>query len=182
MATKKEETASFVMRFTQKIFNSEEGEAQVQWRGHIRHVQSGDETRFSTYDEASGFVESKLSEMTLQAVEDKTPEEREGIVSKSLNLWKKVAANAPKIVLESIKDPKKQVAQIQEQLQEQIQQVGDDLRERINERLSEGKEVVDEWRIPTKSDYKNMMQLLEKLANDVSALNAKVDNLDKKKK
>ncbi|MFN4147866.1 MAG: hypothetical protein ACK4GN_18745, partial [Runella sp.] len=43
MATKKEETASFVLRFTQKIYNNEQGEPQIQWRGSIRHVQGGDE-------------------------------------------------------------------------------------------------------------------------------------------
>ena len=43
MATKKDETASFVLRFTQKIFQNEEGEPQIQWRGNMRHVQTGDE-------------------------------------------------------------------------------------------------------------------------------------------
>ena len=50
MSPKKDETASFMLRFTQKIFNSESGEPQVQWRGNIRHVQGGEEKRFSDFD------------------------------------------------------------------------------------------------------------------------------------
>ena len=131
MAVKKEETASFVLRFTQKIYESEEGEPQVQWRGNIRHVQSGDETRFSTFEDATHFVQGKLSDLTMQAVEDKTPEEQKGILSKSFDLWKKVASATPKLVMESLKDPKKQAAHIQEQIQEQFHQVGDAIEKKI---------------------------------------------------
>ena len=55
MATKKEETASFVLRFNQKVFQTDDGESQVQWRGNIRHVQGGDEKRFSEFDEVVQF-------------------------------------------------------------------------------------------------------------------------------
>ena len=60
MSVKKEETASFMLRFTQKIFHSDNGEPQIQWRGNIRHVQGGDETRFSEFDEVVTFIQSKL--------------------------------------------------------------------------------------------------------------------------
>ncbi|MDB4443672.1 hypothetical protein N9157_04095, partial [Saprospiraceae bacterium] len=94
---KKDETASFMLRFTQKIFKNEEGEPQVQWRGNIRHVQGGDEKRFSEFDDVVNFIQAKLAEMTLQQMEDKSPEEQKGILSKSFNLWKKMTLNAPKM-------------------------------------------------------------------------------------
>ena len=65
MAVKKDETASFMLRFTQKIFQNEDGESQVQWRGNIRHVQGGDEKRFSEFDDAVTFIQGKLAEMTI---------------------------------------------------------------------------------------------------------------------
>ena len=71
MASKKDETASFVLRFTQKIFQNEEGESQVQWRGNIRHVQGGDEERFSEFDEVVKFIQDKLADLTIYAMEDK---------------------------------------------------------------------------------------------------------------
>ncbi|MFT6206079.1 MAG: hypothetical protein ACJA1O_003706, partial [Spirosomataceae bacterium] len=60
MTNNKEETASFVLRLSQKIYNSEEGEPQIQWRGSIRHVQSGDEQRFANFERATSFMQSKL--------------------------------------------------------------------------------------------------------------------------
>lgn len=181
MATKKEETASFVLRFTQKIYKNDQGEPQVQWRGTIRHVQTGDEARFSKYEAAADFVQHKLSELTLQAVEDKSPEEQKGILTKSFELWRKVATTTPKLVIDTIKDPKKQVNQIQEQLQEQIHHVSDAIEQKIEDRLGQKLEI-DDWRSATKSDYKNLMKILEQLSSDVANLNKKVEALTKKGK
>lgn len=179
MATKKEETASFVLRFTQKIYQNEAGEPQVQWRGNIRHVQSGEESRFLAYDDAAEFVQNKLSELTLQAVEDKTPEEQKGILSKSFDLWKKVASSTPKMVIESLKDPKKQVAHIQEQIQEQLHQVTDAIGQTLEDKLGQKIEV-DDWRVSSKSDFKSIMKMLEKMSDEIDSLNKKVDALSKK--
>ena len=174
---KKEETASFVLRFTQKIYKNDQGEPQIQWRGHIRHVQGDDEKRFSEFDDAVRFVQEKLSDLTIQAVEDKSPEEQKGILAKSFDLWKKMAAETPKLVLESIKDPKKQVAH----LQEQMHQVGDAINQKIEDTLGQKLEI-DEWRAASKSDYKNLLQVLEEMASEIRTLNKKVDTLSKKAK
>ena len=61
MAVKKDETASFVLRFTQKIYKDKDGESNVQWRGKVSHVQGGDEIRFSEFEEVSNFIQTKLS-------------------------------------------------------------------------------------------------------------------------
>lgn len=177
---KKEETASFVLRFTQKIFDNDAGEPEIQWRGHIRHVQDGEEKRFSEIEEFVKFVQHKLSELTVQAVEDKTPEEQKGILAKSFEMWKKVAANTPKMVLESIKDPKKQIAQIQDQIQDQIQHVSEAINQKIEDKIGRNLEA-DEWLSSTKSDYKNVMNALEKINEQMAAMNKKIDRLSKKK-
>lgn len=183
MATKKDDTASFVLRFTQKIFNNEQGEPQLQWRGNMRHVQSGEEKNFSKFDEVTQFIQGTLTDLTVQAMEHKSPEEQKGILSKSFDLWKKMAMETPKIVMESIKDPKKQAnhikEQLQEQFQEQLQQVGGAL----NQRLEDAKQKleVDDWRVSSKSDFKNMMKLLEQMSTEITTLNEKVDKLSKKK-
>ena len=172
MSIKKEETASFMLRFTQKIFQNESGEPEVQWRGNIRHVQGGDEKRFSEFDEVVAFIQSKLADLTIQAMEDKTPEEQKGILSKSFDLWKKMATEAPKIVRETIKDPKKQVAHLQDQIQGQIHQVKDEISQKLE---------VDSWLTASKGDFKLIMQKLEQLSGEISNLNKKVDSLSKKK-
>lgn len=171
MANKKEETASFMLRFNQKIFESEKGEAEVQWRGSIRHVQGGDEKRFSEFDDVVKFIQSKLQDLTIQAMEDKTPEEQKGILAKSFGLWKRMATEAPKLVLDTIKDPKKQVAQIQDQIQDQISHV----KEEIGQKLD-----LDSWMSSSKSDAQDIMDQLEMITKEIATLNKKVDKLSKK--
>ena len=174
--SKKAETSSFVLRFTQKIFKNEANEDEVQWRGNIRHVQDGEEKRFSEMEEAWQFMQSKLTDMTISATEDKSSEEQKSILAKSFDLWKKMAQDAPKMVLETIKDPKKQV----EKVQAQITQVGAELTHRIGETIEQRKEDLEEWRGVSKADYKEMMEVLATLAKDVKALNKKVNALSKK--
>lgn len=171
MSAKKEETASFVLRFNQKIFHTEEGEPQVQWRGNIRHVQGGDEQRFSEFDEVVQFIQGKLADLTIQAMGDKSPEEQKGILSKSFDLWKKMATTAPKLVLETIKDPKKQVAQFQDQIQDQISQLKTEFG---------GKIELDSWIASSKADNKDLMNMMQKMSEEIAALNKKVDELGKR--
>jgi hypothetical protein len=181
MATKKEETASFVLRLSQKIFDSDEGEPQIQWRGNIRHVQSGDEIRISDYEAATEFVKNKLGDLTQKAVEDKPEEEQKGIISKSFDFWKKVAAEAPKIMRETIKDPKKQVAQFQEQIEEQFKEIGDSIEHKIEEKFGKKIELEDIFG-STKSDSRKILEMLSDVSEQIAALNNKVENLSKIKK
>ena len=180
MTTKKDETASFVLRFTQKIFQNEQGEPQIQWRGNMRHVQSGTEKNFSKFDDVIHFIQEILTDLTFQAMENKSPEEQKGILAKSFDLWKKMAIDAPKMVLDSIKDPKKQAHLIQGQIQEQIHQVSETLNQKFDD--ARQKLEIDDWRGSTKTDYKNIMKMLEQMSNEISSLNQKVEKLSKKAK
>ncbi len=175
MAKKKDETASFVLRFKQKVFQNDEGKSQVQWRGNIQHVQGGDEQNFTDFDDVVKFIQGKLADLTLQAIEDKSPEEQKSILAKNFELWKKMALETPKIVMETLKDPKKQL----EQVQQQIGQINDNISQKIEERLGQ-RLAVDDWRVSSKSDYKKLLALVEKLSNDMATLNSKVDELSKK--
>jgi len=161
--SKQKDTTSFVIRFTQKLYQDDQDETQIQWRGNIRHVQGGEEKRFSDFGKAMEFIQSKLAELTLESLEDKPAEEQKGILSKSFDLWKKVALDAPKLVIQTIKDPMAQVEQIQNQV----------------------KEVIDqniEPEIASKTDFQELMAAVNKIAGDVKELNEKVDQLSKKKK
>ncbi|MFK7908877.1 MAG: hypothetical protein AB8B69_27360 [Chitinophagales bacterium] len=163
---KKEETTSFVIRFTQKIFADEAGESQVQWRSHIRHVQTGKEQRFSDFSKAVEFIQNQLADLTLQGMEDKPEEEQQGILEKSLNLWKKMAMDYPKKVIETIKDPKAQV----EQLQSQVSQVGEAISQSLETEMNQ-------WRGASKSDVSELLTLVKGLAADMTELKAKVNKI-----
>ena len=163
-----DQTSSFVIRFTQKLYDDSEGNANIQWRGKISHVQGGDQTSFSEFEDAIAFMQAKLSDLTVASVADKSKEEKEGLISKSFDIWKKVAKTTPKIVMDVIKDPKGQVTQIQEQ----ISSVGDEISQKIE---------IDDWKMASKSDFKSMMQAISQMATEISSLNEKIDKLSKKK-
>jgi len=171
MAQSNADTTSFLVRFTQKIYEDGQGKPEVQWRGKISHVQGGDQQGFTEFDDVIEFMQDKLSIMTMQSVEDKSPEEQDGILNKSLDIWKRISTNAPKIVLDTIKDPKKQVAQIQDQLS----QVGDEIGHKLD---------VDtrKWRAASKSDFENVLTAIANLTKEVSELNQKVNTIAKTSK
>jgi hypothetical protein len=177
MASKKDETASFVLRFTQKIFQSEEGEAQVQWRGNIRHVQTGDEKRFSKFENVTQFIQEKLADLTVTAMEDKSPEEQKGILAKSFDLWKRMAMETPKLVAETIKDPKKGIAQIQTQISQAGEFIGATI-EDAKENLPELPDIMGH----SKEEHSAIMRKLEEMSAKMEELSAEVKVLSKKKK
>lgn len=160
---KKAQTASFMVRFTQKIFD-ENGESKVQWRGNVSHVQGGEDINFTDFNDAVGFIQQRLAQLTMEATNDRSTEEQENILSKSFTLFKSVAATGPKIIKETLKDPRKQVATLQEQLSE----YGEELLEKVP---------LDQWRNASKSDFKAMQDTLERLMRSVTDLSKKVDDL-----
>ncbi len=165
MTKSKPQTASFMVRFTQNIYSDDQGTSNVQWRGRISHVQGGDKKSFVDFQEVIVFIQDKLSQLTKESIEDKSPEEQDGILLKSLEFWKKWSSEAPKIVLETIKDPKKQVSH----LQEQLTQVGDEI----------GSKIEDAWRAD-KGDIKVINQTLTQITDQLSQLSDKVNMLANK--
>ncbi|MEL6122940.1 MAG: hypothetical protein AAFR14_04405 [Bacteroidota bacterium] len=160
------QTTSFLVRFTQQLFDDGDGSSDVQWRGKISHVQGDDQASFTDFADVISFMQDKLSIMTMRSVEDKSPEEQDGILNKSLDIWKRLSASAPKLVLDTIKDPKKQVAQIQDQLS----QVGDELGHKLDKDTRK-------WRTATKTDLEQVLSAVESLSVQVKQLGEKVDEI-----
>jgi len=167
MAKKTDQTASFMVRFTQQFFE-EDGKSNVQWRGKISHVQGNEEINFTEFKDALTFMQSKLQLLTEAVAAGKPESEREGIIYKSFDVWKKVAQTGPKMILDTLKDPKKQVSQIQEQ----ISVLGDEISTRVG---------IDDWRTASKNDYKSLINSIETLRAEMKSLHTKVDKIAKKK-
>lgn len=171
MSKKADQTASFMVRFNQKIFE-EDGESKVQWRGRISHVQGDDEKRFSDFNDALEFMQQKLAQLTNEATKDHSSEEQENILQKSLSMWKTMKEVGPKMLMETIKDPKKQISNIQGQLQNQISNIGEEIGEKVH---------IDEWRNASRSDFKKMKKSIGNLSNEIKNLSDKIDSISKKK-
>ena len=171
MKNNKEQNASFMVRFNQQIFE-ENGEDKIQWRGKISHVQDGDEKRFSDFNVALEFMQKKLAELTEKATDHKTQDKQENIIEKSLSMWKTIKDVGPKVIKDTLKDPKKQFHNIQDQIQDQLSTIGDELSEKVQ---------IDQWRNASKSDFQEIQNQIKKLSADISKLNTKVDKIIKYK-
>lgn len=159
------QTASFMIRFNQIIFE-EEGESKVQWRGKVSHVQGGKDQSFSDFNDAVKFIQERLADLTIEATKHESQEEQESLLTKSLSLWKTVTKEGPKVIMETIKDPRKQVAH----LQDQISELGEDLMEKVP---------IDDWRNASRSDFNTIKESIAELVNEVKKLNTKVDAINK---
>lgn len=179
MKNQKIETASFLLRFTPKVFENEQGEADIQWRGTIKHVQDGDEKRFSDFEKAVDFMNEKLSDLTIEAVNTKSQEEEEdseGVISKGLNLWKQLARDAPKNMVDSFLNPKKGV----ENIQNQITQVGELISTKRSDFDTNTKKLTEELRFASKADFKELLELYQQMAKDITKLTEKVEEMNDK--
>ncbi len=169
MATKSKQTASFMIRFNQNIYE-EDGESQVQWRGKISHVQDGDAVSFADMNKAMDFIKEKLTIVTKNATDHKPDQEQEGLIDKSLDILKKVRSTGPKFLIDTLKDPKKQVTQIQDQIQDQISQVSHEISNKVE---------IDQWRAASKNDIKQVREEISTLTDLVLQLSKKMDALSK---
>jgi hypothetical protein len=94
MTKTQRDVASFLVRFTQDLWQDDEGEPRVEWRGHIRHVQGEDEVRFTDFAEAMAFMQRNMKELTIEALEALSApehEEQRGVLKDSLGLWEQAA-------------------------------------------------------------------------------------------
>lgn len=160
----KNSTASFMLRFTQQLFKDDSGKDDIMWRGRVSHVQDGEEKNFTEVEEALEFIQQKLATLTLNATSHKSKEEQEGLLGKSFDIWKKMTKNAPKMIMDTIKDPQSQVANIREQLT--------DVGEEIGQKLE-----IDSWRTASRSDMKEILIELKGLKNKMSAIHEKLDEI-----
>lgn len=164
MTKKAAQTASFMVRFNQKIYE-ENGEPKIQWRGNVAHVQGGEDTNFTDFNDAVLFIQQHLEGLTKEATKHKSKEQQEGILSKSFSLFKTFAATGPQLLKDTLKDPRKQVAHFQDQISE----YGEELMEKVP---------IDQWRSASKSDFQEIKQSLSSLTKSVAALSKKVEAMN----
>jgi len=165
MTKKADQTASFMVRFNQIIYE-DNGESKVQWRGKVSHVQGGEDQSFSDFNDAVKFIQERLADLTLEATKDKSPEQQDSLLKKSFSLWKTMAKEGPKVIMDTIKDPRKQVAHFQDQ----ISDFSEELKDKVQ---------IDQWRNASRSDFNAIKQSISQLADQMKELNAKVDAISK---
>lgn len=171
MKKKHDQNASFMVRFNQQIFE-ENGESNVQWRGKISHIQDGDEKRFSDFNDALTFMQTKLEKLTKEATNHESSDKQENILEKSISVWKTIKDVGPKVIKDTLKDPKKQFSQIQDQLQDQISNISEEISEKVH---------INNWRNASRSDFNQIQNQIKNLTSQIESLSKKIDHIKKYK-
>jgi hypothetical protein len=158
--TKTDNIASFVLRFTQELWQDERGEPQVQWRGHIRHVQGDEEDRFTDFAEAVAFIQRYLTQLTLDAISGSSPMSQEKVLSESFKLWEKFASSYTGMMFQAMEQTISR--------SEAMKQYLDDAT----------KKALSAWQLPTQPNQDQFVEALGKLQNQLQVLTERVERLE----
>ena len=115
--------ASFVLRFTQELWQDPQGEPRVEWRGHIRHVQDGDEFRFTELTDVMNFIQQALLKLTMDRVPKEDKMYQDKALRESFKLWEKFATGYTEVMTEAFQQTVKQSETFQKQVAEAVEQV-----------------------------------------------------------
>ena len=114
--------ASFVLRFTQDIFADPSGDPRVQWRGHIRHVQSDEEFHFTELAEALHFLRKSLTQLTLDSSPQDDKPRQEKIMRESFKFWDDFAKSYSEMLVQAVEQTVKQTEALNKQMSDSMGQ------------------------------------------------------------
>jgi hypothetical protein len=152
--------ASFVLRFTQEMWQDAQDEPHVQWRGHIRHVQGDEEDRFTDFAEAVAFIQRYLAQLTMEAIAGGQNMNQEKVLQESFKLWEQFASSYTGMMFEAMEQTVKQSQTFREQIDQAAQRA------------------LKAWQFSGQPDQKQMFEALKSLQAQVEALTAKVEKLE----
>ena len=116
------DTASFVLRFTQDLWQDPMGEPRIEWRGQVRRVQDGEEMRFTDLSDAMNFIQESLLKVTMNAVPKEDKMYQDKAVRESLKMWEKLAENYTTLMVEAMQRTMKQSESFQRQINDAVEQ------------------------------------------------------------
>lgn len=152
-----QDVVSFVLRFIR-----EESDGQpARWRGVIKHVQSDNTTDFAHFRDALQFMQTHVDDAIRHAfsTQDDNTISPEHMIAETARLWGEMAPRYADIMLQSM-----------EIMLEQGRRVGESVAENIAQWNHTQPEI--------QAQPKQMLDVIEKLAEQVESLTAKVDSLE----
>ena len=154
--------ASFVLRFTQELWQDTQGEPHVRWRGHIRHVQGDQENRFTDFAEAVTFMQQYLTQLTMDTLGGKDSMSQEKAFEESFKFWDQFSASYTKMMSSAMEQSVKQSQVFQDQVEE--------TREKM----------LGAWQFPFQPNQSELLETLNKMQTQMEVLANKVDELERK--
>jgi hypothetical protein len=96
------EIASFMVRFTQDLWQDPQGEPRIEWRGQIQRIQDGETLRFTDLAEAVSFIKDSLLTLTLRCCPKDDQSYQEKAMQESFRLWERFAQNYTSMIVEAM--------------------------------------------------------------------------------
>lgn len=160
--TKNHNIASFVLRFTQELWQDAQKEAHVRWRGYIRHVQGHEENRFTDFAEAVSFMQRHLTQLTMDTLAGDKNMSQDKVFNESFKLWEQFASSYTDMMFQAMEQSLKQSEAFREQV--------DGVRESATKA----------WQFPFQTNQEELLKTVDALRMQVEALSNKVADLEKK--
>lgn len=163
--TKPHNIASFMLRFTQELWQDAAGDARVRWRGHIKHVQDDAEQRFTDFAEAVSFMQRHLMQLTEDTLNGADGMSQEKVFEESFKMWEQFANSYAKMMSQAMEQSLRQSESFREQMDEA------------------GRKMLDAWRTPFQPEAvgnspETLLQTIADLQTQVQALAEKVGRLE----
>lgn len=152
--------ASFVLRFTQDLWEDTNGEPRVEWRGKIHHVQGDEESRFTDFTEAVAFMQQHLMQLTHDAVTGSSTMDPEKTMKESFKLWQDFANTYTDMMFGAMERTVEQSEAFRKQMDEAV------------------KRTMEGWQ-PATANQDEVLQALKDLQSQVQTLSKKIDKLEK---
>ncbi len=158
--TKNHNIASFVLRFTQELWQDTQGEPHVRWRGNICHVQGDEENNFTDFAEAVTFIQRYLTELTLDSLSGDEPVSQEKVFKESFKLWEQFATSYTDMMFQTMEQTLKQ---------------SEDFKEQANQATAK---TFNAWQMPMRADQEKILEALDNLQTQIQTLTDRVEKLE----
>ncbi|GAB4579022.1 MAG: hypothetical protein Fur0022_17590 [Anaerolineales bacterium] len=174
------QVASFLLRFTQDMWQDENGEPKVQWRGNIHHVQGDKDIPFTDFTEALLFMQKQLQDLTLQAFPAADAQMQEKMLAESFKLWEQFAASYSKMLFQAMEQTIQRSQEIQHQVGDAFTKAFEVWMPPIfRSEKAKGPETVRDQNPVEAGVSPELVQQLATLTAQVQALSAKIEALEK---
>ncbi len=87
-------------------------------------------------------------------------------------MWQTIKKVGPKVIRNTLKDPKKQFTHLQDEIQDKISTIGEEIGDKVH---------IDQWRNASRSDFNKIQNQIQELSSEMKKLTSKIDKINKKK-
>lgn len=154
--------ASFILRFTQELWQDPEREPHVRWRGHIRHVQGDDQASFTDAADAITFLQRHLIQLTIDSLSGSVGMRPEKVVAENMKLWQTFANNYTDIMFNTVEHAIDHSVTFGEQVREAREKTW------------------QAWQVSVPPQNNELLKTVSELQAQVQVLSNKVEKLENK--